>query len=57
MTWKSIIFLYNDMFQQENLLINFLPKKFTRWHFAGKKIYTRSVHLICIHDFGTDKNQ
>ena len=37
MTWKSIIFLYNYMFQQEILLINFLPEKLTRWHFAGKK--------------------
>ena len=54
---KKYYFFYNYMFQQENLLINLLPKKLTRWHFAGKKMYTRSVHLICIHDFGTDKNQ
>ena len=57
MTWKSINFLCNYIFREENLSVGFLPKKLNKWHFGGKKLYTWSVHLIWINSYGTDVNQ
>ena len=57
MTWKSINFLCNYIFREENLSVGFLPKKLNKWHFVGEKLYTWSVHLICINSYGTDVNQ
>ena len=52
--WFSSIFFCYYMFRDENLLINFLLRK---WYFASKKMYTGFMYLVWIYAYGININQ